>query len=313
MEDCLLILVPSVVTVFIALYGYTVELRINQIKDELVKVKTQHIQEINGLKEDLKSKSMIEETSAHGKELEDIRSILKETDSVRKTEFHEMTKNITKYFKETDNRYYCGKALGDCSDLPEGYRSGIYKIQPTKSDELDVYCQMVDYGGGWTVIQRRESGDLDFFLEWTKYKEGFGRLDQEFWLGNDNIHTITSQGRYELMIDLYDFDNYQVFANYQYFYVGDESSNYRLNVYGYRGTAGDSLNYHNGMPFSTFDKDNDLSKNNCAKDGVGAWWFNDCYKSHLNGIFLSKIPGTVWKGIHWRDWLGGVYSQELLE
>lgn len=109
MEDCLLILVPSVVTVFIALYGYTVELRINQIKDELVKVKTQHIQEINGLKEDLKSKSMIEETSAHGKELEDIRSILKETDSVRKTEFHEMTKNITKYFKETDNRYYSGK------------------------------------------------------------------------------------------------------------------------------------------------------------------------------------------------------------
>lgn len=42
-------------------------------------------------------------------------------------------------------------ALGDCSDLPKGYRSGIYKIQPTKSDEFDVYCEMVDYGGGWTV------------------------------------------------------------------------------------------------------------------------------------------------------------------
>lgn len=109
MENGILILLPSVVTVFIALYIYTVELRINQIKDELVKVKNQQIQDISKMKEDLKSKSMIEETSAHGKELEDIRSILKETDSVRRTEFHEMTKNITKYLKETDNRYYSGK------------------------------------------------------------------------------------------------------------------------------------------------------------------------------------------------------------
>lgn len=59
-----------------------------------------------------------------------------------------------------------------------------------------------------------------------------------YHLGNDYIHAVTSQGRYELRIDLRDFDNNHVFAKYQHFYVGDESSNYKLNVYGYSGAAG---------------------------------------------------------------------------
>ena len=41
------------------------------------------------------------------------------------------------------------------------------------------------------------------------------------------------------------------------FYVEDENDNYRLQVSGYNGTAGDWLNYHNGMQFSTTDRDND--------------------------------------------------------
>lgn len=34
------------------------------------------------------------------------------------------------------------------------------------------------------VIQRREYGYLDFYLGWEKYKEGFGDLNRECWLGN---------------------------------------------------------------------------------------------------------------------------------
>lgn len=41
------------------------------------------------------------------------------------------------------------------------------------------------------VIQRRENGYLDFFyLGWEKYKEGFGDLNREFWLGNDLIRAL---------------------------------------------------------------------------------------------------------------------------
>ena len=47
-------------------------------------------------------------------------------------------------------------------------------------------------------------------------------------------------------------------ANFSDFYVEDESDNYRLQVSGYKGTAGNWLNYHNGAQFSTADRDNDL-------------------------------------------------------
>ncbi|XP_052062391.1 fibrinogen C domain-containing protein 1-A-like isoform X2 [Mytilus californianus] len=76
------------------------------------------------------------------------------------------------------------KDIRDCSDLPKDSRSGIYRIKPDQLDEFDVYCEMTIDHGGWTVIQRRESGDLDFYLGWAKYKKGFGQLNREFWLGD---------------------------------------------------------------------------------------------------------------------------------
>ncbi|KAH8253039.1 hypothetical protein KR032_003255, partial [Drosophila birchii] len=45
----------------------------------------------------------------------------------------------------------------------------------------------------------------------------------------------------------------------------------------YTGTAGDSLTYHKGQAFSTFDRDNDdYVERNCAQYYLGAWWFKSC-------------------------------------
>ncbi|VDI37606.1 Hypothetical predicted protein, partial [Mytilus galloprovincialis] len=189
------------------------------------------------------------------------------------------------------------KVIKDCNNLPKDVRSGIYRIKPDKVNAFDVYCEMTIDSGRWTVIQRRKNGNLDFYLGWAKYKTGFGQLNREFWLGNDKIHTLTSQGKYELRIDLYDFDNNQAYAKYQHFYIGNETSKYNINVYGYSGTAGDSLHYSNGARFTTLDMDNDDSIHNCATYHPGAWWYKSCMRSNLNGDYYIKYPVGTWNGI----------------
>ncbi|XP_063442508.1 microfibril-associated glycoprotein 4-like [Mytilus trossulus] len=201
-----------------------------------------------------------------------------------------------------------GKVIRDCSDLPKDVRSGIYRIKPEKEKAFNVYCEMTIDSGRWTVIQRRKNGDLDFYLGWAKYKTGFGHLNREFWMGNDKIHTLTSQGRYELRIDLYDFDNNQAYAKYQHFYIGNETSKYKISVNGYSGTAGDSLHYSNGARFTTLDMDNDDSIHNCATYHPGAWWYKSCMRSNLHGDYYIKTLIGTWNGIIWNTWKGYQYS-----
>ena len=65
---------------------------------------------------------------------------------------------------------------------------------------------------------------------------------------------------------------------------------------------GDSLAYHNGLPFSTYDKENDIHDvYNCAEYSGGAWWFKHCFSAHLNGQYHC-CGQTASNGIVWTKW-----------
>ena len=117
----------------------------------------------------------------------------------------------------------------------------MYTINPDGGKPIQVLCDMNTEGGGWTVFQRRLDGSFDFYRGWESYKEGFGDLNGEFWLGNDNLHRLTAIANVTMRADLEDFDGNIRYAEYTTFKVADESDNYRLLIGGYRGTAGDSM------------------------------------------------------------------------
>ena len=143
----------------------------------------------------------------------------------------------------------------------------------------------------YIVFQRRRDGSEDFYRGWDDYVDGFGDLKREFWMGLEKLHCLTSAApRTELKIDLADFEGNYKYAHYSFFSVGNSGTNYKLNIAGYSGTAGDNMSGShslNGMHFTTKDRDNDQSGGNCAVDRGGAWWYNACTNSNLNGLYLS--------------------------
>ncbi|KAF7701279.1 fibrinogen like 1B isoform X1 [Silurus meridionalis] len=215
----------------------------------------------------------------------------------------------------------------DCSELFDRLRpeSGFYRIRPdTTLEPFLVYCDMED-GGGWTVVQKRRNGKVDFNRDWDQYKNGFGHFKSskdEFWLGNDHIHNLLNRGQKVMKIDLMDWNGEKTYVMYDNFRVADEKDKYRLYFGMYSGRAGDALSggsnmveqwsaSHSGMPFSTKDQDNDrYLQGNCAVENKGGWWYNRCHAANLNGKFYrgGKYTAKHDNGVVWSTWRGIWYS-----
>lgn len=143
----------------------------------------------------------------------------------------------------------------------------------------------------WTVLQHRNDGETTFARNWADYKEGFGDPHFEFWIGLDNLYYFTNQDNYLLRIELWDEAGTYYYADYSQFRVDNEAAKYLLHVGGYSGNATDALRYSNLMPFSTPDRDHDVSSTHCAKFYTAGWWYRHCHYANLNGRFGV---GVVW-------------------
>lgn len=215
----------------------------------------------------------------------------------------------------------------DCTDIKDTIGSvtrtpsGLYIIFPEGSSyPFEVMCDMDFRGGGWTLIQKRIDGIVDFQRLWCDYLDGFGDLLGEFWLGLKKIFYVVNQKdtSFMLHVALESEDDTFAYASYDNFWLEDETRFFKMHLGRYSGNAGDAFrglgkeDNQNSVPFSTSDVDNDECRPACLVNGQSVkscshlhnrtgWWFSQCGLANLNGIhhFPGK-PRTT--GIQWGTW-----------
>ena len=111
----------------------------------------------------------------------------------------------------------------------------MYTIDPDGEGSFDVFCDQKTTGGGWTVFQKRLDGSVDFYRYWNDYKNGFGDLNGEFWLGLDKIYRLTNKKCNRLRVDLEETTGNTAYAEYDMFAVTKETTKYKLSLGMYSG------------------------------------------------------------------------------
>ncbi|CAN0016902.1 unnamed protein product [Lampetra planeri] len=215
-----------------------------------------------------------------------------------------------------------GTVVQDCSKVRETHasaKSGVYRIQPQGAQStFEVYCSF-EADGAWTVFQHRFDGSVSFGTKWSDYKNGFGSLEGEHWLGLEKVYALTHQEgiSYTLRIEVEDFEGEKRNANYATFSVDGEYDGYALHVGSYSGDAGDSFKGdregedQNGQKFSTMDSDSDacnpcifgdIAVDSCSRERTQAgWWYSNCGAADLNGDWHPKGSHIGWASfVRWR-------------
>ena len=192
--------------------------------------------------------------------------------------------------------------------------SGVYNIIDfcQQGTTVQGYCDTLTDGGGWLVIQRRKDGSENFHRYWWEYEMGFGSLTGEFWFGLNALHCLTSQGEWELRIDLKLTNGTIIYLPYR-FTVGPASEQYPLTISGFTGYTTDPFHSHlttpssdygalNTLKFTARDRDNDLwPDGHCSIPAhisrSGGWWYNQCAHIHPNCQYNHKR--AILLNTHW--------------
>ena len=193
--------------------------------------------------------------------------------------------------------------------------AGVYNITNFCGNCKSVvqgYCDAYSGGGGWLVVQRRKDGSVSFDRGWVEYEEGFGDLNGEFWYGLQPLHCLTSQGQWEMRIDLTLTNGTKTYLHYKQFAIEPANDNYTLLISQYTGIFPIDPFYFNNnyyyriknMKFTTKDRDNDRLRvdiRNCALHANNnGWWYNQCAAINLNQEYNGKhkiYDGSSWYGL----------------
>jgi len=144
------------------------------------------------------------------------------------------------------------------------------------------------------LIQQNVDGSNFFNRSWAEFKVGFDDRSGNYWLGNELLSQLTANNCYKLKFDLQSRNTSNwYYAEYSTFRVLTEADNYKLQVAGYSGNASyDAFGWHNGMVFSTYDRDNDWWRSNCAVHAGGGFWYKMYEWCSVNSVHYFN-----WRGL----------------
>ncbi|KAL8584946.1 hypothetical protein ACOMHN_043582 [Nucella lapillus] len=204
---------------------------------------------------------------------------------------------------------FCQRLMLDCTEgLQSGHypkMSGIYKARPLKSPgPISLYCD----SSAHNLILKRWLGNVTFNVTMKNYVTGFGKVGQDFWLGLENFHLLTTTNgfTYTLGVQLNNLSSSSFFQHYyRGFRVKGKAEGYSMTFTksAYASSPAtplkDCFTPLKDFSFSTYDNDNDNNSNrNCAADYGGGWWYGpNCSQCNLVGQLrwhsLTRVPGSV--------------------
>lgn len=183
-------------------------------------------------------------------------------------------------------------------ELPDGIY-GIYLFDNEPTKVTHVLCEMSK--GGWTVIFNKGNQNTTFDKLWNEFRDGFGEIDGDYWLGLNHMSLLTQRTKMELRVEMTNSVEDRDVYEYEYFLVGSEADKFRLRIsqLDLSSPTTDQFKGHNSMYFTTKDKDNDNDFTlNCATYFGGGWWFNNCYTICLTCTKKElAYPNSIFKQV----------------
>ncbi|XP_070175362.1 microfibril-associated glycoprotein 4-like isoform X2 [Littorina saxatilis] len=212
----------------------------------------------------------------------------------------------------------CQIQMKDCDGWQEaGYPNGVYWVRPSLNTEaFRVRCSME-----WnrTVIMSRTSNTLDFNRSWVDYRDGFGDVEGDHWLGLENIRLLSQPQPYPCLVIQFTLSNFSFYiARYLGFGLSDETGNYALDFHESKCLSppmGDCLGSVKGKPFSTYDADHDDDGGgSCAALHQSGWWFGGCTMCNPTGVMTQpadmQASGNP-EEVFWKPGLDGLSPQKV--